>query len=629
VLTRASAIAWRAVSPLGEDDAAVDPGAPGDPPRVAIREDAVLVGEGLTRPFAARASLRVGSRDPATGLLLSVLGRCFSDVAARWGPLGAPTRVALVLGTSSGGMGSAERLFRARAAGEPVSAELAAAATYFAPYREALAWLAERGVTTVGSMHLVTACAASTWALGVGLRLLRAGEVDLVLAGGYDALTTFVAAGFESLRATTASRPAPFCRSRDGMSLGEGAGLVALVREGEERGMAPRFLVSGFGASTDAVHVTAPDRSGAGLAQAAIRALSDAELPAASCGLVSAHATSTPFNDAMEARAIQSVFGVERPLVHPFKAQIGHTLGAAGVLETLALARALERAVAPASVVGPDLDPDASVELTPTTRHHPTGAGLKLSAAFGGANASLVVERAPDAVAHVDRRAGIASLTATRPSAASSGRRAVASPVVSVTEVALDRLSELTRLERDKLERLDSLSLLCASAVAELQREVLSPLGRALSPSTGVIVAHSLATVDLNERFYQRILVRGARFAEPRLFPPTSPNLMPGQVAILFQLKGPSAALAGGPGSALDSLTLASLLVLGGDAFYVVVVHVDPRGEASGAILDAAFGGDREDVAPGASACLVTSSGPEAWGSVRSTRGGFGRLALR
>jgi 3-oxoacyl-[acyl-carrier-protein] synthase-1/3-oxoacyl-[acyl-carrier-protein] synthase II len=205
----------------------------------------------------------------------------------------------------------------------------------------------------------------------------------------------------------------------------------------------------------------------------------------------------------------------------------------------------------------------------------------------------------------------------------------VASPVVSVTEVALDRLSELTTLERDKLERLDSLSLLCASAVAELHREVLSPLGRALSPNTGVIVAHSLATVDLNERFYQRILVRGARFAEPRLFPPTSPNLMPGQVAILFQLKGPSAALAGGPGSALDSLTLASLLVLGGDAVDVVVVHVDPRGEASGAILDAAFGGDREDVAPGASACLVTSSGPEAWGSVRSTRGGFGRLALR
>lgn len=619
MLTRASAIAWRAVSPLGEDDDAVDPGALGDPARVAIREDAELA-VGLSRPFAARApsSAWAGSErtgDPATGLLLPVLARCFDDVVSRWGAL-EEQRVALVLGTSSGAMTSAERFFRARAAGEPVPAGLAAEATYFAPYRAALGWLSERGVTTVGSMHLVTACAASTWALGVGLRSLRAGEVDLVLAGGYDALTTFVAAGFEALRATTASRPAPFCSSRDGMSLGEGAGLVALVREGEERGVAPRFFVSGFGASTDAVHVTAPDRTGAGLARAATRALSDAALPAASAGLVSAHATSTPFNDAMEARAIHAVFGEDRPVVHPFKAQIGHTLGAAGVLETLALARALERAVAPASVVGPDLDPDASVELTPTTKPLATRAGLKLSAAFGGANASLVVEP-PSASAGSRCAAGDPA-----------PRAAFVSPVVGVAEVQLDRLSEVLAMDRDKLERLDPLSLVCATAIAELRHQVLTPLGRALSPDTGVIVGHSLATVDINERFFQRILARGARYAEPRLFPPTSPNLMPGQVGILFQLKGPSAALAGGPGSALDALTLASLLVRGGDADDVVVVLVDPAGDTSRAIVEVAFA-EHEDFAHGASVCLVSSSGVEAWRPVGVRRGGFGRLSLR
>jgi 3-oxoacyl-[acyl-carrier-protein] synthase-1/3-oxoacyl-[acyl-carrier-protein] synthase II len=621
VLTRASAIAWRAVSPLGEDDGAVDPGALGDPARVGIRQDAELAAAGLSRPFAARApsSAWAGSErtgDPATGLLLPVLARCFDDVVSRWGAL-EEQRVALVLGTSSGAMTSAERFFRVRAAGEPLPAGLAAEATYFAPYRAALGWLSERGVTTVGSMHLVTACAASTWALGVGLRLLRAGEVDLVLAGGYDALTTFVAAGFEALRATTASRPAPFCSSRDGMSLGEGAGLVALVREGEERGVAPRFFVSGFGASTDAVHVTAPDRTGAGLARAATRALSDAALPAASAGLVSAHATSTPFNDAMEARAIHAVFGEDRPVVHPFKAQIGHTLGAAGVLETLALARALERAVAPASVVGPDLDPDASVELTPTTKPLATRAGLKLSAAFGGANASLVVEP----LGAPSTRAGA------RSAASDPALQAFVSPAVGVAEVQLDRLSEALAMDRDKLQRLDPLSLVCATAIAELQRQVLNPLGRALSPDTGVIVGHSLATVDVNERFFQRILARGARYAEPRLFPPTSPNLMPGQVSILFQLKGPSAALAGGPGSALDALTLASLLVRGGDADDVVVVLVDPAGDTSRAVVEVAFA-EHEDFTHGASACLVSSSGAQAWRPVGVQRGGFGRLSL-
>jgi 3-oxoacyl-[acyl-carrier-protein] synthase II len=331
---------------------------------------------------------------------------------------------------------------------------------------------------------------------------------------------------------------------------------------------------------------------------------------------VSAHATATPFNDAMEARAIAAVFGEARPLVHPFKAQIGHTLGAAGVLETLALARALELGVAPASVVGEDLDADASVELTRTTVPLAKPAGLKLSAAFGGANASLVVERGEPRAKRAD-----------------AGRRTtpvpLVSPVVSVAEVAPDRLAELLGQDRDKLERLDPLSLLCASAVVELQREVLGPLGRSLSSDAGVIVGHSLATVDINERFFQRILSRGARLAEPRVFPPTSPNLMPGQIAILFRLKGPSAALAGGPGSALDTIALASLLVRGGDADEVLVVLVDPDGEASRAILAAAFTEERRDVAPGASACLVTSHGPEPWRPVSGARGGFGRLSLR
>jgi 3-oxoacyl-[acyl-carrier-protein] synthase II len=112
---------------------------------------------------------------------------------------------------------------------------------------------------------------------------------------------------------------------------------------------------------------------------------------------VSAHATATPFNDAMEARALGLVFGptARAPIVHPFKAQIGHTLGAAGVLETLAAASALEQGLAPAAAGEGELDPDASVSLLDRAEPRPLRAALKLSAAFGGSNAALVLTRAP------------------------------------------------------------------------------------------------------------------------------------------------------------------------------------------------------------------------------------------
>jgi len=257
-------------------------------------------------------------------------------------------------------------------------------ATYFAPFVRCRKRLEARGFAVARSTQLVTACAASTWALGVALRWLESDAADIVLAGGYDALCTFVASGFESLRATTASMPAPFRVGRDGMALGEGAGLVALVREGDERGAAVRFYVSGFGASTDAVHITAPDRTGDGIARAARAALADAGIDAGACGLVSAHCTSTPYNDAMEARAIQAVFGgPNEPIVHPFKAQIGHTLGAAGVLETLALASAVRAQVAPAAAGAGDIDPDARVRMVTVAEPTICDAGVKLSAAFG------------------------------------------------------------------------------------------------------------------------------------------------------------------------------------------------------------------------------------------------------
>ncbi len=609
---RAGVVAIGAVSPLGRGEDAFDPGRVGEPARSAIDRDREMEDRGFARPFAARVSSALLPASPgsvvdrASALLDLATDACLGDLEAIH-PEARRGKIALVLGTSSGGMATAERLFDARARGEAVSAELARGATYFAPFQRCRERVRARGFELSRSLQIVTACAASTWSLGVGLRVLESGEADLVLAGGYDALCTFVASGFESLRATSASRPAPFRLGRDGMALGEGAALVALVREGDVDRSRVRFWVSGFGASTDAVHITAPDRTGAGIARAARAALADAATEPSACGLLSAHCTSTPYNDAMEARAIHDVFAGDGPVVHPFKAQIGHTLGAAGVLETLALGAAVERGIAPAAWGSGPLDPDATVRLLDVAEPIAPCAGLKLSAAFGGANAALVVERRDSTPRALPR----------------SRRPAHLHAVVSASEPDPAAVARASGADVDKVARLDALSLLLATAVARLGREAIE--------GGGIIVGHGLATIDINERFHARVRERGPTAAEPRLFPPTSPNVMPGQIAILFGLGGPSAAVASGPGSALDPLRLAVDLVAAGDAERVVVAAVDVVGPASRAVLDAGFPEEAALFATGAVAALVSARAEGAIADLSSAiePKGFGHLALR
>src|SRR5580704_15286204 len=324
----ACAIAAGAASALGLGAAAYAGGPPGAHALSAIARDPTLAAAGLARPFAARAPADLGAppgADRAGDLLRAALGQVVASLDALR-PAWRGERIGIAIGTSSGGMLTAERFFAARAAG-PVTPELARGATYFAPLDDALAAFGLAGVSL--RTQVLAACAASAIAVGIGLRWLARGACDLVLAGGYDGVSTFVASGFEALRATSASRPRPFRAGRDGMALGEGAAVLALVRSDDTRGVRVLAQVAGFGAANDAVHITAPDRTGAGLARAARAALEDAGLAASQVDLVSAHGTATSYNDAMEARAVAAIFaGAPAPVTHPFKAQIGHTLGA-------------------------------------------------------------------------------------------------------------------------------------------------------------------------------------------------------------------------------------------------------------------------------------------------------------
>jgi len=472
-------------------------------------------------------------------------------------------RLGAAIGTSSGAMNGAEAFFEARHTGSTVDAQLAQRATYFSPFDRALEQL---GIPLHKRLQVVAACASSTIAIGVAMRWLERGAVDVVVAGGYDAISVFVAAGFDALRATSAGMPAPFRAQRDGMCLGEGAGIVALMRRAPE-GLREHFRISGFGASTDAVHITAPDRAGGGLIRAGQRALHDAGVPGDAIGLVSAHGTATRFNDAMEAKAIAELCATD-PVVHPFKAEIGHTLGAAGVLELLALGDAVERSMLPPAGGEGTLDPAASVRLLEVAEPGELRAGLKLSAAFGGVTAALIVEPTSSAL---------------RASETASNRTATVVAHCAISEVDATLLAERIGMEPHRLARIDDLGQLGLAALAELAQQI----GRDCLEGAGVIAGYALATLDTNERYNQRRIQKGARWVDPRRFPATSPNAGAGQCGIAFDLKGPNFAVCSGLAGPLEALAVAAELINSGDADRIVVIGADDGGPAARAWIDA------------------------------------------
>jgi 3-oxoacyl-(acyl-carrier-protein) synthase len=568
-------VASGAISGLGEQSDACGVGPVGEAARVSIAYDEELAAGGLARPLASRAKLE-GKEDRATQVLKKSLALLFSELDAKR-PGWKKEKIGIALATSSGGMLSAEAYFKGILEHREVSKSDAASATYFAPMVDALA---ETGLEFSPATLVLTACAASTIAIGIGTRWLEAGDCDLVIAGGFDAVSVFVASGFEVLRATTSEiPPKPFCEGRDGMSLGEGAGVFALARESA----CAHAYVAGFGASADAVHLTAPDRTGDGLARASEAALKNAQMAANEIDLVSAHATATPFNDAAEIKALARILGDHRPAILPLKAQIGHTLGAAGVLETLACVDAMEKKIIPASASHTKIEPDLPATLYARAEASDVRAALKMSAAFGGANAALIVTR--------DRK----EKTPTKIHDVFTSRAVL---IDSAPDAKI--LSERTGIAIDKILRGDGLCRFALAACAALEDRIGSLRG------AGIVIGHSLATLETNYVYYANYTAKGARLAEPRRFPYTTPNAVAGECGVAFGLTGPGLAVGSGFHGGAEALAVAATLVRAGDAEKMVVVAVDEIGDVARKLLAFASGYEAQEFVSGAVALLLS-----------------------
>ena len=234
------------------------------------------------------------------------------------------------------------------------------------------------------------ACASGLAALAFAGRRLHAGQGTRALVVGTDCLNPFILRGFSSLLALSPDPCRPFDRHRRGLSLGDGAAAILLsTNPGESLG----FSLDGWGESNDAHHVTGPCRDGSGLALAIERALAHADAPPASVDYVHLHGTGTVFNDSMEQRALAISFDTVPP-ASGTKGQHGHTLGAAGVLESLITLAALERGQAPANVGLRSPDEDSPVTLAGEAVCLPRSrTAIKVAAGFGGINAALVFRR--------------------------------------------------------------------------------------------------------------------------------------------------------------------------------------------------------------------------------------------
>lgn len=234
------------------------------------------------------------------------------------------------------------------------------------------------------------ACISGTLAVQLGAEMIRAGEADHVLVTGLDEATDFVLSGFLCLHAIASGPCRPFDDDRDGISLGEAAASVVLTRDTSLFRHGPIATYLGGGMGNDANHISGPSRTGEGLVRAVEAALRDADLSAEAVTHVNAHGTGSVYNDGMEHIAFTRL-GLGHAPVNSYKGYIGHTLGAAGLVEALVAVHALRQGLMLRSLGASSSVTLQGLDVLHEHRHTQGRTLLKTSSGFGGSNAAIVL----------------------------------------------------------------------------------------------------------------------------------------------------------------------------------------------------------------------------------------------
>lgn len=297
---------------------------------------------------------------------------------ARWGR----ERVGLVLGTSTSGVERLEDVYRARAPGTALAADYS---LRHHNDHHALTGFVSELLGIGGPAYTVsTACSSSAKAIVDAWQMIATGIADAVIAGGADSLCLTSLYGFESLQLVSRQPCRPMSASRDGLSIGEGAGFLLLERDAEGA------RLSGYGESSDATSMSTPPSDGAGAATSMKRAIEMADLAPGDISFVKLHGTATPTNDVVEIAALDAVLPGDVPAAS-LKGLIGHTLGAAGSLETVMSLYAAQAGILPGNAGLATPEDGISTRTGTATRPGALRHVLCNAFGFGGSNSSLVV----------------------------------------------------------------------------------------------------------------------------------------------------------------------------------------------------------------------------------------------
>lgn len=257
-------------------------------------------------------------------------------------------------------------------------------------------WLALRHHLKGPVITVSTACASGTDAVGIAARKIASGKADVMLAGGVDVLSDFAIAGFNSLKAITEDKIRPFDKNRSGLALGEGAAFLVLEtsKHARERGAGIYGRVAGYAARSDANHLTGPHRDGRGLTEAIKSAVSDSETAPEEIDYINAHGTGTLYNDLMETKAIKSALGASayKTSISSTKSMLGHSFGAAGVIEAICCLFAMKTGTVPPTINFQEEDPECDLDYTRNVAgKKDIRVSMSMSAGFGGQNSVLIL----------------------------------------------------------------------------------------------------------------------------------------------------------------------------------------------------------------------------------------------
>jgi 3-oxoacyl-[acyl-carrier-protein] synthase-1/3-oxoacyl-[acyl-carrier-protein] synthase II len=478
-------------------------------------------------------------------------------VAARQAAGAGPSPEAIVLGTTTGGIGATEAAWRDGSV-DPERYRYHGLGT--------VADVLARELEVRGPVITVsTACSSGAVAILIGLALVRAGIARRVLAGGADGLSLLTFHGFRALQLLDSRAAAPFDPSRAGITLGEGAAFVLLVPEegGSEEGA---ISVAGGGLSCDAFHPTRPHPEGAGAASALREALRDAGWLPADVDYINAHGTGTVDNDAAEALALRAVFGARLPAVSSTKGLIGHTLGAAGAIEAVISVLALRDQYLPANTGLRTEDPALYLEPLRVGTSRPVSHVLSNSFGFGGNNACLSLRATHATTATRDsvprlRVVSFDCLTAAGDLAATRSALAKGTSIHGlVAQQLLD--DSLPAAVTRRLKRLSRLAL-------TLALRVHSRSGRTAPPD---VISFGSAWGPLAETydFLKKLFDTNLQFGSPTDFVGSVHNSPAAQVALSLSAAGPNVACASQDRALIHALLCASLLCRVGQSALVV-----------------------------------------------------------